>query len=231
MGIKGFLIDLDHTLYSYEKPHAAGLSAALHFLSTHSAISCLQWKRAYDKARSNVHRCLEGTASSHNRLLYFQEACEFLKVKPFHLAYDAYKLYWKIYIQRIRPFPGLDSFLKSVQSKELCLITDQTADIQFQKVKKLKLERYIQLMVTSEEAGIEKPDPKVFRIALKKLNLKTHEVVMIGDDFKKDILGASRLGMQSVWFNANKSREKYSKRLNIIECVNMTELTQVIEKL
>jgi len=179
----------------------------------------------------NVHRRLEGTASSHNRLLYFQEACEFLKVKPFHLAYDAYKIYWKIYIQHMRPFPGLDHFLKSVQSRKLCLITDQTADIQFQKVKKLKLDRYIQLMVTSEEAGTEKPHPKVFRLALKKLKLKTHEVVMIGDDFKKDILGASRLGIRSIWFNVHKRREKYPKTLKIIECGSMRELTRIIRDL
>ncbi len=231
MSIKGLLIDLDHTLYDYEKPHAAGLSAAFHFLSTHSTISPHQWKHSYDQARLNVHHCLEGTASSHNRLLYFQEACELLNVKPFHLAHDAYKLYWKIYIQHMRPFPGLDHFLKSVQSRKLCLITDQTADIQFQKVKKLKLDRYIQMMVTSEEAGIEKPHPKIFRLVLKKLKLKTHEVVMIGDDFKKDILGASRLGIRSIWFNPRQRREKYPKTLKIIERANMRELTQLIEKL
>lgn len=231
MSFKGLLIDLDHTLYDYEKAHAQALPAALHFLSAHSTNSCHQWKAAYDRARLKVHHHLEGTASSHNRLLYFQEACESLGMKPFHLAYEATQRYWKIFIQNMRPFSGLNYFLKSVQSRKLCLITDQTADIQFQKVKKLKLDQYVQAMVTSEEAGIEKPHPEVFRLALKKLNLKTHEVVMVGDDFKKDILGASRLGIQSVWFNVQKRQEKYSKRLNIMECVTMTELTQIIREL
>jgi putative hydrolase of the HAD superfamily len=52
-------------------------------------------------------------------------------------------------------------------------------------------------MLSSEEAGIEKPSPVIFGKALSKLNLKAEEVIMIGDNEEKDILGAEAMGIKS----------------------------------
>jgi putative hydrolase of the HAD superfamily len=46
----------------------------------------------------------------------------------------------------------------------------------------------VDYLVSSEEAGAEKPDPKVFELSLEKLGLKKDEVVMIGDNYEKDIM-------------------------------------------
>ena len=61
----------------------------------------------------------------------------------------------------------------------ICCVTDLTSQIQFRKIVKLKLEDKINFIVTSEEAGIEKPNKKIFDLALEKINLKYDEAIMI----------------------------------------------------
>lgn len=80
----------------------------------------------------------------------------------------------------------------------VCLITDLTAEIQLRKIVHLKIEKLIDLVVSSEEAGADKPHNSIFALALKKLRLSRKEVVMIGDDSRKDIKGARALGIRTV---------------------------------
>ncbi len=70
-------------------------------------------------------------------------------------------------------------------SIKICLITDLTASIQFRKIINTKMDKYIDFVVTSEEAGVEKPDSVIFSLALSKLGLSSGEVIMIGDDKKR----------------------------------------------
>lgn len=46
--------------------------------------------------------------------------------------------------------------------------------------------------------GYNKPDEQIFQIALEKLNVKSEEVVMVGDTISTDIFGGNRLGMTTV---------------------------------
>ncbi len=65
-----------------------------------------------------------------------------------------------------------------------------TAEVQFKKIQKLNIEKYFQFIVTSEEVGVEKPDPSIFEWAIGKADTIIDEIrniVVVGDDLKKDI--------------------------------------------
>ena len=58
--------------------------------------------------------------------------------------------------------------------------------------------------VVSEVVGKQKPEPIMFETAYQKLNLTEadkHRIVMIGNNLKKDIAGANRQGLTSVWLD------------------------------
>ena len=55
--------------------------------------------------------------------------------------------------------------------------------------------------MTSEEAGKEKPDKKMFTLAMEKLNLFPEQIIMIGDSFQKDVKGAEAVGIHSILYN------------------------------
>jgi len=56
-------------------------------------------------------------------------------------------------------------------------------------------------VITSEEAGVKKPDPKIFEFAFNKTKTNADVSLMIGDDFKVDIMGAKTIGMDQVLFD------------------------------
>lgn len=54
------------------------------------------------------------------------------------------------------------------------------------------------LLVISSEAGAEKPDPEIFRVAEAKCGFAGNDVVLFGDDAEADGVGAERVGWRGV---------------------------------
>jgi len=55
--------------------------------------------------------------------------------------------------------------------------------------------------LSSEMAGVSKPHQDIFDQALKLASTQSHETVYVGDDPKRDILGAHNAGLHAIWFN------------------------------
>lgn len=212
MKFKALLLDIDNTLYDYNNTHNIAKKSVVEFCKNKFNIDEKVILKAYEKARKNVHIELSETAASHNRLIYFQKMCEILKINPLESSFIIYNIYWDAFLENIIPFDGVYKLLEKYKNN-ICLVTDLTAHIQYRKVEKLKLNEYCQAIVTSEEAGKEKPHPYMFMLALKKLDLKANEVCMIGDSFKKDIFGASNLGINAIWFNHENKSESIESDL------------------
>ena len=65
------------------------------------------------------------------------------------------------------------------------------------KIEALKLTPYIDFIVANDEACEDKPSAKMFQIACRKLCLMPEEVIMIGDNLKKDVQGAEKIGIKA----------------------------------
>lgn len=158
----------------------------------------------YNVSKSNINRELIGSASSHNRVLYFQRIIEYTKndVIP-EIILQLYDAYWETIIESMELFQGVYKFLEKIKSKgyKVAIVTDLTAHIQLRKIVKLGLTHLVDVVVTSEEAGSEKPHPYVFPLTLNKLKLLSEEVVMIGDSLDRDVLGANSVNIDTIHFN------------------------------
>ena len=55
------------------------------------------------------------------------------------------------------------------------------------------------LVVSSTEVGLSKPDPAIFQLALEKENCQPERALMVGDRLDNDIFPAKKLGMQTIW--------------------------------
>ncbi len=73
--------------------------------------------------------------------------------------------------------------------------------MQFVKIKNCGLEPFFSTVITSENAGYQKPRKEIFEYAIKSANARKNESVMIGDYFKIDIEGAKNAGIDQVFFN------------------------------
>ncbi len=63
---------------------------------------------------------------------------------------------------------------------------------------RLNLSSYFEAIVDSSVVGVEKPDPKIFRIALERMRALPDEAVYVGDLYHVDVVGARRAGLRAV---------------------------------
>jgi putative hydrolase of the HAD superfamily len=102
--------------------------------------------------------------------------------------------------------PGADEVLKTLHDEgyTIALVADGEWE-SFQNVyRKNGLGYCFDAWIVSEVVGLQKPAPIMFETAYEKLNLKEEDksrIVMIGNNLKKDIAGANRQGITSIWLD------------------------------
>ncbi len=63
------------------------------------------------------------------------------------------------------------------------------------------LDQYLDKIYCFKTIGHKKPAPAFFQAVLEDLGLAPERVIMIGDSFENDVLGANRSGLRAIWFN------------------------------
>lgn len=83
------------------------------------------------------------------------------------------------------------------------VITNGPTDVQWNKVNRLGLERFIRRdrIIVSGDIGIDKPDLGIFRHAETISGAKPENLLYVGDSLKHDVYPASKCGWQTIWFN------------------------------
>ena len=200
---KAAVFDLDDTLYDYGGLNKRAVAQLCEFTCGKLEISESLFYDAYRWGRDETKRCLGKTGASHNRLLYCQRALEYLNRTPAGLALDMYEVYWGYMLEHMCLRDGAMELLKYCKEcgLKIGICTDLTAHIQHRKIRKLGLELAVDVIVTSEEAGVEKPGEAIYKMLLEKLSVPPKEVIFIGDSLEKDVVGPEKMGMCGVWFH------------------------------
>lgn len=187
------IFDTDNTLYAYDKPHAMAMQAATHKACKLLGVSPADFSESFKLARRQIKDQLGRTASSHSRLLHFQRAIEILGMRTqLLITLDLEQTYWRTFLGVAELFPGVKEFVQDLRTAGIrtAIVTDLTAQIQFRKIIYFGLDDYFDYVVTSEEAGADKPSKAPFEIALDKLKARPDRCWMIGDSAEADVAGA-----------------------------------------
>lgn len=232
---KAILFDLDNTLYNYDKPNEKALKAVFKVISKKINISFSKFETLYKISKAEINKELAGSASSHNRVLYFQRL-----VEKTHNTIDPstvlklYSAYWDTLLANMKLGTGVIKTLKELKESgiKIGIVTGLTAHIQFRKVHKFGIGKYVDILVTSEEAGIEKPNSTIFLLALNKLNISPSEAIMVGDNIINDIGGANSVGIDTILIeggSTRKSKRNYPKPNFTIK--NIPEVLNILKDL
>jgi HAD superfamily hydrolase (TIGR01549 family) len=87
-----------------------------------------------------------------------------------------------------------------------------------------QIENYFEKIFTSEEIGFEKPNPRIFEIALKEMRCKPKEVLHVGDSVLSDYYGAELSGICPVLIDRT---GKIKKNIRIVN--KLTDITSYLE--
>ena len=108
---------------------------------------------------------------------------------------------------------------------QLHIITNGFKEVQYLKIERSGLNKYFQHVITSEEAGCNKPNKQIFIYSFGKTSANDYESIMIGDDLEVDIQGAIDAGMDQVFLNLENCI--HNKSLNY-EIKSLCELRNIL---
>lgn len=150
----------------------------------------------------------------------FSDTLAYFKIEDSKLGNEMGEYYVYHSPRQTELFPYTIEVLEYLKNKyELHIITNGFNEVQHIKLSESKIEAYFKEVILSETVGVKKPHPFIFKKAMKLAGAKIDNSIMIGDDWYADIYGASRVGMDSVYFNPNKTKHN-NKVIKEISCLS-----------
>ena len=105
--------------------------------------------------------------------------------------------------QQVDLYPQAAEVLQRLSARyPLLAVSNGNAD-----VVRVGLGAYFSGSVSARDAGVAKPDPRIFHAAAAHLGCAPHQVLHVGDDHAADVVGAAQAGMQAVWLRHSTALE------------------------
>lgn len=121
------------------------------------------------------------------------------------LASSLASTYWRLFCNTCHLEPGAVELLDGLNpSHKLAIITNGMSESQYKRLEIGGIRHYFDVLVISDEAGCQKPDPAIFQIALEQLHTTSTEVLFVGDSLTDDYHGAWTAGIDFCLYNPRK---------------------------
>ena len=201
MNYDALILDADDTLFDFVQAESYALTRT--FDSFGESIPLDQYLETFQRINHRVWRDFEeGRATIEEiRVRRFVELLEALglSLDPGEVS-DRYIVHLG---ESDHMVPGAHEFLEYLEGRlPMVILTNGLSAVQRSRFAKADVLRYFTDIVISQEVGIQKPDPEVFRIAAERLGVPDgSRILMIGDSLTSDIDGALAFGIDACWFN------------------------------
>ncbi|MFD2371618.1 YjjG family noncanonical pyrimidine nucleotidase [Brevibacillus sp. GCM10020057] len=194
------LFDLDDTLFDFSMTERMALEKTLHAHGISLPLDELL--PAYKKISSGLWRDLEQGRTTLAELGVERFKRLFL---AHELDLDA-AVFGRDYLgnlgKEVHLIHGAVELCSSLSDCRLAIVTNGFRDVQHARVAGSSLAAAFEVLVTSEEAGAQKPDPRIFDYLFARMGLTDKgKVLIVGDSLTSDIQGGANYGIDTCWFN------------------------------
>ena len=166
--------------------------------------------------------------SSANPVLVFDWGNTLMKVYP---EYQGPMANWP----QVDEVPGVVEALEALLGRYNMVVATNAGDSNAAQVwkalKRVGLGEYFKAVFTSGELGAQKPELRFFRQLESVLARAPHTLVMIGDNYPTDCLGAKAAGWKAIWFNPGWETAPGLLPLHDAEISDLRKLPRVIAQL
>lgn len=232
---KGVLLDFDETLFdnswvpaSVERTCAAvanalGAVGEEELLAANTRAWLAYWPAVERRCWVGEMDMLDVSREAWRRSL---SDCGCDDVELVDLAFETHQAIGR---EMSRVFDDVHGFLRVLHDAGIvtALVTNSSARAQRAKLATVGLDSAFTTVVISGDIGIAKPDPRIFRIAVKRLALEPPEVWHIGDSLTTDVAGARAAGIESVWLNRTGRARGSGDPLPDREVESLNEVTEL----
>ncbi|MFH1179402.1 MAG: HAD family hydrolase [Candidatus Bathyarchaeota archaeon] len=199
MKIKAILLDFGGTLSDGELDWDPYHESIKSYLSSHGYyIEMPKLKKSLRAALAELEK-----VRSKGKEMKFEEVYAIF-LSDLEIRYDSVMLEWlhmnfrKHY--KTNFYPCIEDVLKKLaQSYKVALISNTMSDQPKLLLQEAGYDQYFDLIITSQELGIRKPNPKIFKTVLEELGVKPDEAVHVGDSVEADMYGARDSGITGIW--------------------------------
>ncbi|GAB2860891.1 YjjG family noncanonical pyrimidine nucleotidase [Hymenobacter ruber] len=224
MKYRHLFFDLDHTLWDFEKNANETLLTLYerHDFARYGTFSADQFISVYSDINHALWRLYQSNKITQSQLreVRFSRTLTRLGLTEDQVPATISAEFTEILPQKSAVFPFTHEVLDYLKPKyRLHLITNGFNDVQGIKLTSSNLTHYFEEVITSEESGCLKPDPRMFRHALERTWATAAESLMIGDNLECDVLGAYNAGIDQVYFNPDKRRH-FNQITHEISCLS-----------
>lgn len=136
------------------------------------------------------------------RLRQIADTLKALRMYDEGLAAELGAAHWSTMSRLFRHYPEAPSVLDDVSRKHrVSLLSNGPSDLQREKMRALGLEGRFEHVVISGEVGYSKPSREIFETLLSRVGAQADQVMYVGDNYMKDVIGATEAGLRAVWVN------------------------------
>lgn len=199
--IKHVFFDLDHTLWDFEKNSELTFQKIFAYFSLPKVDAFIN---QYRPINFQLWREFRYGRISQKELRYqrLKQTFDLISLPVDDESIDEIS---KMYIENLSSFThlieGTFDILHYLKPKyQLHIITNGFGEVQNKKIKNSGLKPFFDVVVHSEMAGVKKPNPIIFELALGAAKATRSDAIMIGDSLEADIQGALNIGMQAIHF-------------------------------
>lgn len=203
--IKTVIFDLDNTLYNYTKADQAAKKELYGYCENRFGLTAKEAADLQSEMFEKQQKDMHGQAASHSRLIRYQMMLEKLEKPLFPHALAMCGAYWDTFLDHLEIEPGAAELLRALKLYGIRIGcgTNMTTRVQFEKIRRLNIGPYMDFIVTSEEAGVEKPSMGFFTYLVNKAGCAPEECLFIGDNFSGDFEGSLKAGLSAVWYSGH----------------------------
>jgi putative hydrolase of the HAD superfamily len=130
---------------------------------------------------------------------------------------DIYEASWRL-------FDDVLPVLDALSDRPLGVITNGTIEQQHAKLARMGIADRFALVLTSEAAGVGKPDPRIFNEAAARLRVSARDCVHVGDDWERDVEGSRRAGFRAVWLDRRHDHHSKALDADVLRIASLQEL-------
>jgi len=110
---------------------------------------------------------------------------------------------------RLQLYPGVEDTIWQLRPKyHLAIVSDGQAAYAIPELHTVGLSGHFDPIIISGHYGYRKPDERLFTAALTAMKMLPSEVLFVGNDMYRDIYGAQKLGMKTVFFKSNQGTQE-----------------------
>ncbi|MCF0135594.1 MAG: HAD family hydrolase [Lachnospiraceae bacterium] len=204
--IQCVIYDLDDTLYDFIDLHPLATEALADRARDMLGADREEFLRIYGRSYEDLGHVLgedKIVGTCHSRTLRLTYTLERMGLPLFPAVQELYHVYWDYILDRMEPMPYIKEVMETLKEKgiRVGIGTNMTAMMQYKKLSRLGLGKYIDFMVTSEESVFDKPDRAFFDLVLAKAGCPGENCLFIGDNLELDALGSREAGLLGLWYD------------------------------